>query len=170
MPIVAISFTYSASFSTFWVYVGIYAVKGLQWPSGRVGLLFLASAPAAAVANYLSGRLSDFTGRKAPIVFSFFASAANLAALAWLGGTTGIAFSLIILQGVIGAPAFSLDRVLVADLVPESEGREPAYATVRVATNLGMLVGHRWEHCLSTSRAGKRSCSGSPRWVSSAPC
>jgi predicted MFS family arabinose efflux permease len=141
VPIVAISFTYSASFSTFWVYVGIYAVKGLHWPSGRVGLLFLASAPAAAAANYLSGRVSDFTGRKGPIVFSFVASAANLALLSWLGGTTAVAFALIVLQGVIGAPAYSLDRVLVADFVPESEGREEAYATVRVATNLGVLVG-----------------------------
>ena len=42
---------------------------------------------------------------------------------------------------MIGAPAYSLDRVLVADLVPEIEGREEAYATVRVATNLGILVG-----------------------------
>src|SRR2546423_3671469 len=128
-PVVAVSFTYSASFSTFWVYVGIYAVKGLHWPSGRVGLLFLASAPAAAVANYLSGRISDRIGRKRPIVVSFAASAANLALLSWLGGTTAIAFVLIVLQGVIGAPAYSLDRVLVADLVPESEGREEAYAT-----------------------------------------
>jgi predicted MFS family arabinose efflux permease len=141
VPIVAINFTYSASFSTFWVYVGIYAVKGLHWPAGRVGLLFLASAPAAAVANYLSGRVSDFTGRKGPIVFSFVASAANLALLSWLGSTTAVAFALIVLQGVIGAPAYSLDRVLVADLVPESERREAAYATVRVATNLGILVG-----------------------------
>jgi predicted MFS family arabinose efflux permease len=140
-PVVAISFTYSASFSTFWVYVGIYAVKGLHWPSGRVGLLFLASAPAAAVANYLSGRISDRVGQKRPIVVSFAASAANLALLSWLGGTTAIAFGLIVLQGVIGAPAYSLDRVLVADLVPESEGREEAYAMVRVATNLGILVG-----------------------------
>ena len=66
-PVVAVSFTYSASFSTFWVYVGVYAVKGLGWPAGRVGLLFLFCAPAAAVANYLSGRLSDNLGRK-PLV------------------------------------------------------------------------------------------------------
>jgi predicted MFS family arabinose efflux permease len=140
-PIVAVSFTYSASFSTFWVYVGIYAVKGLHWPASQVGLLFLASAPAAAVANYLSGRISDRTGRKRLIVASFLASAANLVLLTWLGGTTSIAFVLIVVQGVIGAPAYSLDRVLVADLVPDAEDREQAYATVRVATNLGILVG-----------------------------
>ena len=140
LPIAAISFTYSASFSTFWVYVGIYAVEGLHWPASRVGLLFLASAPAAAVANYLSGRVSDRIGRKPLIFWSFLASAANLALLAWLGGTRAVAFGLIILQGVIGAPAFSLDRVLVADVVDVAD-REPGFATVRVATNLGALVG-----------------------------
>jgi predicted MFS family arabinose efflux permease len=108
-----------------------------------VGLLFLASAPAAAVANYLSGRVSDRVGRKRPIVGSFLASTANMALLAWLGGgvPTAVAFALIVLQGVIGAPAYSLDRVLVADLVPEPDERENAYATVRVATNLGVLLG-----------------------------
>lgn len=140
-PIVAVSFTYSASFSTFWVYVGIYAVKGLDWPASRVGLLFLASAPAAAVANYLSGRTSDRVGRKPLIVGSFLASSANMLLLTWLGGTTALAFVLIVVQGVIGAPAYSLDRVLVADLVADEQSREPAYATVRVATNLGTLVG-----------------------------
>src|SRR5437764_1482496 len=141
LPVAGVTFIYSASFSTFWVYVGIYAVKGLHWPASRVGLLFLASAPAAAVANYLSGRISDRTGRKPLIVVSFLASSANLLLLAWLGGTTALAFMLIVVQGVIGAPAYSLDRVLVADLVHDDESREPAYASVRVATNLGTLVG-----------------------------
>lgn len=141
VPIVSVSFVYSASFSTFWVYVGIYAVKGLHWPASRVGLLFLASAPAAAVANYLSGRISDRTGRKPLIIGSFLASSANMLLLTWLGGTAALAFVLIVVQGVIGAPAYSLDRVLVADLVPDEKSREEAYATVRVASNLGTLVG-----------------------------
>jgi predicted MFS family arabinose efflux permease len=141
LPVVAMTFTYSASFSTFWVYVGVYAVKGLHWPASRVGLLFLLSAPAAAVANYLSGRISDQVGRKPPILVSFLASAANVVALSFVGHRTAAAFALIVLQGVIGAPAYSLDRVLVADLVPEPEGREAAYATVRVAGNLGGFAG-----------------------------
>jgi predicted MFS family arabinose efflux permease len=113
----------------------------LHWPASRVGLLFLASAPAAAVANYFSGRISDRVGRKPLIFWSFVASAANLVVLAWLGGTTAVAFALIVLQGVIGAPAYSLDRVLVADVVADAREREPGFATVRVATNLGALVG-----------------------------
>src|SRR5689334_6915838 len=106
-PVAAMSFAYYASFSTFWVYVGVYAVKGLHWPASRVGLLFLASAPAAAVANYFSGRISDRTGRKPLIVASFLASSANMLLLTWLGGTTALAFALVIAQGVIGAPAYS---------------------------------------------------------------
>jgi predicted MFS family arabinose efflux permease len=140
-PIAAVSFTYNASFSTFWVYVGIFAVKGLHWQPSRVGLLFLASAPAAAVANYLSGRISDRTGRKRLIFLSFAASAVNMTLLAAIGDTTAAAFGLIVLQGVIGAPAYSLDRVLVADLVGATVEREQAFAAVRVATNLGALVG-----------------------------
>src|SRR5881392_3596854 len=97
-PIVPVSFTYSVSFSTFWVYVGIYAVKGLHWPASRVGLLFLASAPAAAVANYLSGRISDRTGRKPLIVASFVASAANMTLLATFGHVTPVAFVLVVVQ------------------------------------------------------------------------
>jgi MFS family permease len=141
LPVVAVSFIYSASFSTFWVYVGVYVVKGLGWPTGRVGLLFLFSAPTAAAANYLSGRLSDRVGRKRLIFASFALSSLNLLALAALGHRTLVAFTLIVIQGVIGSPAYSLDRVIVTDLVLDEKGRESAFATLRVATNLGAFTG-----------------------------
>jgi predicted MFS family arabinose efflux permease len=139
-PVVAMSFTY-AVFSTFWVYVGVFAVKGLGAAAKDVGLLFLLSAPPAAVANYASGAVSDRLGRRGLIVGSFAASAANMTVLWLVGQRVAVAFALIVVQGVVGAPAYSLDRVLVADFVPEPEGREDAYATVRVANNLGILVG-----------------------------
>jgi MFS family permease len=141
VPVAAVSFIYSASFSTFWVFVGVYAVKGLHWPAGRVGLLFLATAPTAAVANYWSGRLSDRTGRKPLIVASFGFSAVNALALAALGKGTVLPFILIVVQGVIGAPAYSLDRVVASDLVLSQSRRESAFATLRVATNLGAFSG-----------------------------
>jgi predicted MFS family arabinose efflux permease len=139
-PVVAVSFTY-AVFSTFWVYVGVFAVKGLGASAGDVGLLFLLSAPPAAAANYASGALSDRVGRRGLIAASFAASAANMAAILLIGRQIPFAFALIVLQGVLGAPAYSLDRVLVADFVPEPELRETAYASVRVASNLGTLAG-----------------------------
>jgi MHS family proline/betaine transporter-like MFS transporter len=140
-PVVAFTFLYSASFSTFWVYVGVYLVEGRGWRAGDVGLLFLAAAPAAAVANYLAGHVSDRTGRKPLIVLSFVAAGVDVTVQAVGGDAKGTAFVAIVLLGVVGAPAYSLDRVLVADLVPDGEDRERAYATVRVASNLGVFAG-----------------------------
>jgi MFS family permease len=141
LPVAVVSFVYAASFSTFWVYVGVYVVKGLDWPVGRVGLLFLFTAPTAAVANYWSGRLSDRLGRKRLIVASFALSTGNVLALAAVGRGSVLPFILIIVQGVIGAPAYSLDRVVAADLVVDQTRREGAFATLRVATNLGAFSG-----------------------------
>src|ERR671937_226248 len=139
-PVIAVTFTY-AVFSTFWVYVGVFAVKGLGAGATDVGLLFLLTAPPAAVANYASGAVSDRVGRRGLIIASFAAAAANMTVLWLICPRVAIAFALIVLQGVLGAPAYSLDRVLVADFVPEPELREDAYAAVRVADNLGILVG-----------------------------
>src|ERR671937_1425926 len=139
-PVIAVTFTY-AVFSTFWVYVGVFAVKGLGAGATDVGLLFLLTAPPAAVANYASGAVSDRVGRRGLIIASFAAAAANMTVLWLVHQRVAVAFALIVLQGVVGAPAYSLDRVLVADFVPEPELREDAYATVRVANNLGILVG-----------------------------
>jgi len=139
-PVIAVTFAY-AVFSTFWVYVGVFAVKGLGAAAKDVGLLFLLTAPPAAVANYASGAVSDRLGRRGLIVASFAASAINMSLLWLVGARVAVAFALIVLQGVLGAPAYSLDRVLVADFVPEPDLRENAYAAVRVANNLGILVG-----------------------------
>jgi predicted MFS family arabinose efflux permease len=140
-PVVAVSFVYNVAFATFWVYVGVFALEGLHWKPGDVGLLFLLSAPVAAVANYLAGHLSDRLGRKWPIVFSFLAAGTTVALLTLVSDRIAFAFALIILLGLVGAPAYSLDRVLVADVVEVEEARERAYAAVRVAANLGAFVG-----------------------------
>jgi predicted MFS family arabinose efflux permease len=139
-PVVAVTFTY-ALFSTFWVYVGVFAVKGLGASTTEVGYLFLVTAPAAAVANYLSGAVSDRVGRRGLIVTSFVASALNMSALLLIGRNVLPAFVLIVLQGVLGAPAYALDRPLVADFIGRPAERESGYAAVRVANNLGVLVG-----------------------------
>jgi MFS family permease len=127
LPVAAVSFIYSASFSTFWIYVGVYVVKGLGWPAGRVGVLFVLTAPTAAIANYFSGRLSDRFGRKRLIVASFVLSSINLLTLAAIGKGTVLPFALIVLQGVIGAPAYSLDRVVATDVVVDRTRRESAF-------------------------------------------
>ncbi|HEU0193728.1 MAG TPA: MFS transporter [Gaiellales bacterium] len=140
-PVVPVTFVYNLAFSTFWVYVGVFAVNGLGWRPEQVGLLFLISAPPAAIANYLSGRISDRVGRRGPIVASFLAAAAIVGALALVGGHTALAYMLIVALGVAGAPAYSLDQTLVADLIGDGDQLEAGYATISVAGNLGVFAG-----------------------------
>src|SRR5437763_2389790 len=112
LPVVVVAFAYSLAFSTFWVYLGVFVVDGLGWPPGAVGVLFLVEAPIAAAANFGSGLLADRVGRKGPIVGSFLAASATVLGLAAARGEPAVAFVLIGALGVVGAPAYSLDRVL----------------------------------------------------------
>lgn len=141
LPVVPVTLVYNLAFSTFWVYVGVYAVNGLGWRPEQVGLMFLLSAPPAAIANYLSGRISDRVGRRGPIVASFLVASAMVVALAAFGHHTAVAYLLVAGLGVAGAPAYSLDRPLVADLIGDEAGLEAGYATLRVAGNLGVFAG-----------------------------
>jgi MFS family permease len=140
-PVVVLSLAYNLSFSTFWVLLGVFAVRGLGWSPASVGLLFLASSPTAAVANFASGRVSDRVGRRRLIVASFLAASAIVAALVPARGHDPLPAGLVVLLGMAGAPALTLGQVVVADLVPGEEEREQAYATVRLAGNLGALAG-----------------------------
>jgi predicted MFS family arabinose efflux permease len=140
-PVVAVALAYNVSFSTFWALLGVFAVRGLGWAPASVGLLFLASSPTAAVANFASGKLSDRVGRRSLIVASFLAASAIVAALVPARGHDPLPAVLVVLLGMAGAPALTLGQVVVADVVTAEDEREAAYAAVRMAGNLGALAG-----------------------------
>src|SRR5262245_34446856 len=100
-PLVWVTVLYNVSFSTFWVLLGVFAVRGLGWQAESVGLLFLASAPTAAVANYASGRLSDRIGRRPLIAGGFIAASATVAAIVPAQGNDPAVASLVILLGIV---------------------------------------------------------------------
>jgi MFS family permease len=64
-----------------------------------------------------------------------------------------LGFALVVLAGILGAPAYTGTTTIVADVVPP-ERQEAGYAAVRVANNLGLvlgppvaallLLGHNW--------------------------
>jgi predicted MFS family arabinose efflux permease len=139
-PVLAAAFLYEISFSTFWSYAGIFAVKSLGASPKDVGVLFLLSAAPAGVANYVSGSLSDRFGRKPLIALSFAADAIVMLGLVAVGRDVVAGFALVVSAGVVGAPAYTLSRTLVADLV-ERDLREEGYARLRVVQNLGIALG-----------------------------
>jgi MFS family permease len=102
--------------------------------------MFLFSASTAAAASYGGGYLSDRVGRKSPIVLGLLGQSIAIAGLLFVGHHVVAGFAVVVLAGVLGAPARSSSTAIVADLVPQRR-HETAYATVRVATNLGAVLG-----------------------------
>jgi MFS family permease len=139
-PVLAVALLSSAALSTFWSYIGIFAVKGLGASPAAVGVLYLFSAGSAAFANYVAGRLSDRLGRKPLIVFGLGAQSLVVLSLATALHHVALGFGLIVLAGVVGAGYLAAGQAIVADVVPV-ERRETAYATVRVTNNLGVVLG-----------------------------
>jgi|SRR5919109_1693825 predicted MFS family arabinose efflux permease len=136
-PVLVVSLLFAAPFSTFWTFVGVFALKRLH-AGGGIGVLFLLSFAAGIVCAYLGGQLSDRIGRKPVIAFAIAGqSAVALALLPVRGLMLGLA--LIVLAAAVGAPVQSANNALVADVA--GGGREAAYAAVRVASNLGVVIG-----------------------------
>ena len=139
-PLLVVSVLTSFAFSTFWSYTGVFAVEALGATSGQIGFMFLVGSALAAASSYAAGHASDRIGRKGLIVASAAAETAMIAVLPVALGDVALGFALIWLIGAISAPAWALPSALVADIVPESQ-REGAYAAVRVANNLGVVLG-----------------------------
>ena len=137
-PVLVVSLLFMATFATFWTFVGLLALERLHAGGGTIGLLFLLSSAAGVVSAYLGGQLSDRIGRRPVIAVAI--AGQSLLALALLpvhGALVGVA--LIVLAAFVGDPVLSASNALVADVA--GEAREAAYAAVRVASNLGFVLG-----------------------------
>jgi MFS family permease len=139
-PVLAVSLAASISGAAGWTFMGIWAIRHLGAEKSELGIAFLGGAVLAGVSGYLGGHLSDRFGRRKLILVGSAGSG-----LYWLGFlaadrsvTTGLVY--LSCAGILGALGGSVTQAMVADLVPP-ERHETAYASVRVAANLGVTMG-----------------------------
>jgi MFS family permease len=138
LPLVAVSVPSTLGFGAFWVFVGVWAIKGLHATPSQLGVVLLLEATVSAAAGYLGGHLSDRIGRRPVLVWSWTVEAALLGALAVLRPPTAVGLTLLVLAGVASGPGLAASGALVADLVPAAR-RESAYASMRVVYNVAMV-------------------------------
>ena len=139
-PLLAVSFAGTASFSAGWTYVGIWAIQELGASSAQLGIAYLIAAVAGLAAGYLGGHFSDHVGRRPMIFLGWSLMAATFLAYAFVGHHVWVGLGLASLAGIGGSIGSGADQAMVADLVPP-ERHEAAYASIRVANNLGVVCG-----------------------------
>ena len=139
-PVLAVQFCGSVAMSALWTYIGIWALERLDASSTAIGITFTCGALAATATGYLGGHLSDYLGRKPLILVGFGLESVFVLAYLAAGGRELLGLALVVVASALGSLAQGADQALVADLVPE-ERHEQAYASVRVASNLGVVIG-----------------------------
>ncbi len=130
---------YSVAFSTFWSFVAVWAVDGLDARASSVGVMFVFSSLAVVLGGYVSGRPSDHIGRRPVIVVGLVAQPLVVLSLVLVDDVL-LGLTLVVLAGTFSAPTLTGTNAIVADLV-EPARQETGDAAVRVAQNLGLVLG-----------------------------
>jgi predicted MFS family arabinose efflux permease len=138
-PVLAVTFASALAFSSVWSFIGIWAIDHLGASNSQLGVAFLFGAAAAAVGGYAGGHLSDHVGRKPLILAGFSVQSLFVVSFA-LAESVWVGLALLAVSGVFASIGGAASQALVADAVPP-ERHEPAYASVRVAQNLGVVMG-----------------------------
>jgi predicted MFS family arabinose efflux permease len=139
-PLVAQALSSSLAASAGWSFVGIWAIKRLHAGQTGLGFAFLVGAVLGAGAGYLGGHLSDHIGRKPMMLVGSAGFTLLTLGFTAVGQNRLPGLALISCAAVLGGLAGSSGQALIADLVPHGR-HEAAYATMRVASNLGTTLG-----------------------------
>jgi predicted MFS family arabinose efflux permease len=138
-PLLVVGFAGSLAGSATWTFVGIWAVDRLDASSAELGVYFVVAAFVSATAGYVGGHISDHLGRR-PIILAGWGLTA-LVPLTWIFvDDFRHAIPLLLLVSCFAPIAMAADQALVADVVPPDR-HEHAYASLRVANNLGVTLG-----------------------------
>ena len=136
----AVSFASSTGGSTVWSFVGIWAIERLHANQSAVGLAFLVSALLGAGSGYVGGHFSDYLGRRPLILISWAFQVALILGFLAAGGNELAGLGLVCAGGLTFQVGSAANQAMIADLVAP-ERHEQAYASVRVAQNLGITLG-----------------------------
>jgi predicted MFS family arabinose efflux permease len=139
-PVLLVSLIGSLVGSSWWSFMGIWAVKELGATSTQLSYGFLVGAVLGGVVGYVGGHLSDLFGRRRLILIAEGLLAAYLLLFLAVGTNVAVGLGLMVGAGALGSFGGSAGQAMVADLVPP-EQHEAAYASVRVAANLGVTMG-----------------------------
>src|SRR5581483_11928224 len=154
-PVLAVSLVGSIAGSSAYPFLGIWAIKHLGAGQGLLAFAYLIGAVLAGVTGYGGGHFSDRVGRRPMILAGWGFEALVPLLLLAVGDHVYWGLALLALMPVFGSLGGAADQAMVADLVP-TERHEAAYASVRVAANLGvtigppigglLLIGGNWPH------------------------
>jgi predicted MFS family arabinose efflux permease len=139
-PVVVVSFAGAVAGSGFWSFMAIWAIDELGASSRQLAVGFLIGALTAGVVGYVGGHLSDRFGRRRLMLTGEAALCAMAPLFLLVGDDVVLGLGLMVLTSSVASIGGSVGQALVADLVPP-ERHEAGYAMVRVAANLGVVMG-----------------------------
>jgi MFS family permease len=138
-PVLGVTLASAAAGSGLWSFMAIWAVEELGAKS-ELPYVYLVGAVLAGTSGFVGGYLSDRIGRRRVILVGEASMAVYPLVLLALSDSKWAALVALAMAGVFGSLGGSVAQAMVADLVPP-ERHEAAYSSVRVAANLGVVVG-----------------------------
>jgi MFS family permease len=138
-PVLAVSFASSAAGSAMWSFIAIWAIEELG-AKAELPFVFLVGAILVGLGGFVGGYLSDRIGRRRVILFGQAVMVGYPLLLLALSDAKWAGLTALALAGIFGSLGGSVSQAMVADLVAP-ERHQAAYASVRVASNVGVVIG-----------------------------
>ena len=138
-PVLGVTLVGSAAASATWSFMAIWAIEELD-AKQELPFALLVSAVLAMLSGFIGGYLSDRVGRRRVLLFGQAIMVGYPVLLLSLSDVKWAGLIALSLAGVFGALGGSVSQAMVADLVAP-ERHQAAYASVRVAANVGVVVG-----------------------------